>query len=286
MIRASARLAAAAAVLAGAACATIQAPPGGPEDKQAPQLVAARPDTNAILTSWRGPVVFAFDESLSEAGVDSSVSLSPVRGGVDVDQDGGEIRVQPKRGWQPGQIYQVEVAPGIRDRFGNIRKEGIRLVFSTGPAIPNTEASGVVTERTTGNPARVRVDAVRTTDSLTYTTQTDSAGAFRFRQVPEGEYRVTAYRDANRNNRTDVFEARDTARFTLAAGAAPTARLAILLPDSTPPRSGSAAVSAEGGPAGWVEVRFDDYLDAAQTVTPAQVSIVGPDSLPVAIAEV
>nr|WP_240978932.1 hypothetical protein [Longimicrobium terrae] len=157
------------------------------------------------------------------------------------------------------------------------------MVFSTGPAIPATAASGVVTERVTGSAARVRVDAVRVTDSLTYTTQTDTSGAFRFAQVPEGEYRVTAYRDANRNNRTDVFEARDTTRFTLVAGSTPTARLAILLPDSTAPRPGSASSTADG--AGWIEVRFDDYLDPAQTVTPAQITLIGPDSLPVAVAE-
>jgi hypothetical protein len=125
------------------------------------------------------------------------------------------------------------------------------------------------------------VDAVRLRDSLTYTTRTDSAGRFEFRQVPEGEYRVIAYRDANRNGRPDPFEARDTARLTFATGQAPTARLATLLPDTTPPVVRSATITQ-----GWVEVRTDDYLDPEQPLSAAQVALVGSDSVAVAIAEV
>ncbi|MBW3655900.1 MAG: Ig-like domain-containing protein, partial [Gemmatimonadetes bacterium] len=276
------RLARAAVLLGLAACANVQAPPGGPEDKLAPRLLATRPDTNAALQGWTGPVVFVFDEELAEQGVEDAVSLSPVRGRVAVDKEGDQIVVRPRAGWERGQIYQAEVAAGIKDRFGNARTEPIRLVFSTGPAIPDTRASGAVVERITGSPGQqTRVDAVRVRDSLTYTTRTDSAGRFEFRQVPEGEYRVIAYRDANRNGRPDPFEARDTARLTFATGQAPTARLATLLPDTTPPVVRSATLTE-----GWVEVRTDDYLDPEQPLSPAQVAVVGPDSVPVPIAEV
>jgi hypothetical protein len=276
------RLARAAVLLGLAACANVQAPPGGPEDKQAPRLLATRPDTMASLQGWTGPVVFVFDEELAEQGVEDAVSLSPVRGRVAVDKEGDQIVIRSRAGWERGQIYQAEVAAGIKDRFGNARTEPIRLVFSTGPAIPDTRASGAVVERITGNPGQqTRVDAVRLRDSLTYTTRTDSAGRFEFRQVPEGEYRVIAYRDANRNGRPDPFEARDTARLAFAAGQAPTARLATLLPDTTPPIVRSAAITQ-----GWVEVRTDDYLDPEQPLSAAQVAVVGPDSVPVPLAEV
>jgi hypothetical protein len=276
------RLVRAAVLLGLAACANVQAPPGGPEDKQAPRLLGTRPDTMASLQGWTGPVVFVFDEELAEQGVEDAVSLSPVRGRVAVDKEDDQIVIRPRAGWERGQIYQAEVAAGIKDRFGNARTEPIRLVFSTGPAIPDTRASGAVVERITGNPGQqTRVDAVRLRDSLTYTTRTDSAGRFEFRQVPEGEYRVIAYRDANRNGRPDPFEARDTARLTFATGQAPTARLATLLPDTTPPVVRSATITQ-----GWVEVRTDDYLDPEQPLSPAQVAVVGPDSVPVLIAEV
>lgn len=263
-------------------CAHIEAPKGGPVDSIAPVLVAIRPDTNAVVESWTGPVIFEFDEPLSEEGVEDAVTLSPRRGPVAVDKEGRQIRVTPRRGWMRGVIYQVEVAAGLQDRFNNRRTEPIRLVFSTGPAIPDTRASGTVTERITGNPSvQARVDAVRLGDSLVYSTQADSSGRFTFRQIPEGEYRLVAYRDNNRNRRPDRFEPRDSAAVTLAVGQEPTARLAVLMPDTTPPRPGSARMTSE-----WVEIRFDDYLDPEQPLSVEQVTVVGPDGAPVALAEV
>ncbi|HEX2208313.1 MAG TPA: Ig-like domain-containing protein, partial [Longimicrobium sp.] len=275
-------LLAAAAMAAAPGCAHIEAPTGGPVDSIAPVLVSIRPDTNAVLQSLIGPVVFEFDETLSEEGVEDAVTLSPRSGRVQVSKEGRELRVKPRRGWRPGVIYQVEVAPGLRDRFNNRRREGARLVFSTGPAIPDTRASGTVTERISGNASvQARVDAQRLSDSLVYSTVADSAGRFLFRQIPEGEYRVVAYRDNNRNRRLDSFEPRDSAALTLAVGQTPTADLAILMPDTTPPRPGSARITND-----WVEVRFDDYLDPEQTLDTDQVLLIGPDSVPVSLAEV
>ena len=276
------RLAAAAAAAGAPACAHVEAPVGGPVPETPLEVVATRPDTQALVPGWRGPVVIVFDRTLSERDVEEAISLSPRRGGVAVDHRGAELRVQPRRGWEPGTVYQVEVAPGIQDRFNNRLEERVRIVFSTGPEIPDTRATGTVTDLVRGEPANdARVDAIRLPDSLTYTTRVDSAGGFVLAQVPEGEYLLLAYRDANRNRRPDDFEARDSARVTIAAGEEPSAELAIVLPDSTPPRPGSARMAE-----GWVEVRFDDYLDPAQPLSLEQVTLAGPDGAAVPLAEV
>lgn len=276
------RACAAAATLLAAACAHIEAPTGGPVDSIAPVLIATRPDTNAVLTGWTGPAVFVFDEGLSEEGVDEAVTLSPRRGRIAVDKEGDEIRVRPLRGWEPGLIYQIEVAPGLRDRFNNAIRTPSRLVFSTGPAIPDTRATGRVTDRIRGEPsAQARVDATRLSDSLIYSTLADSAGRYVFAQIPEGEYRVIGYRDTNRNFRVDAYEQRDTAVLTIAVGQAPSADLALLPNDTTPPTVGSARMTN-----GWIEVRFDDYLDPDQPTGPQQVTVIGPDGAAVAISEV
>lgn len=281
-MRALRRACAAAVVLLAPACAHIEAPSGGPVDSIAPMLIATRPDSNAVMTGWRGPAVFVYSEGLSEEGVEQAVTLSPRRGPVAVDKEGDEIRVQPRRGWEPGIIYQIEVAPGLKDRFNNVIRTRSRLVFSTGPALPDTRATGTVVDRITGEPSvDARVDARRLPDSLVYSTLTDSAGRFTFAQVPEGEYRVLAYRDANRNFRVDAFEQRDTVMLAIVAGQVPTAEFALLPNDTTAPVVGSARMTS-----GWVEVRFDDYLDPDQVLTPEQVTLTGPDGVAVAIAEV
>jgi hypothetical protein len=276
------RACAAAATLLAAACAHIEAPTGGPVDSIAPMLLSTRPDTNAVLTGFSGPAVFVFDEGLSEDGVDEAVTLSPRRGRIAVDKEGDEIRVRPLRGWEPGLIYQVEIAPGLKDRFNNAIRTPSRLVFTTGPAIPDTRATGRVTDRIRGEPSvQTRVDAIRLSDSLIYSTLSDSAGRYVFAQVPEGEYRVIGYRDTNRNFRVDAFEQRDTAVVTLVAGQAPVTDLALLPNDTTPPAVGSARMTGD-----WIEIRFDDYLDPDQPTGPRQVTVIGPDGAAVAISEV
>ena len=260
------------ALLAGvllAGCAHIEAPPGGPEDKDPPKLLATRPDTMARVAPFREAVVLAFDERLSEQGLRDAVLVSPRTSTAEVEHRGDEIRVSLRRGWEAGRIYQVTLLPGVQDLFNNRLTAPVRLVFSTGPAIPDTRLGGTVLDRVTGRPERdVRVEAIHQPDSLVYATVTDSAGGFTFAQVPEGEYRVRAYRDVGGNRVMDPFESRDTARTTLAAGRGMTLGLRVLQPDTTAPKVASVQMADS-----LVEVRFDDHLDPAQRVTLEQVTL-------------
>jgi hypothetical protein len=244
--------------------------------------VSIRPDTMAIVPGYRGPVVFAFDVTIAEQGVEEAVTVSPRTSPFTVDRSGREIRVGLRRGWEPGRIYHVEVGPGIADRFQNRRTEPIRLVFSTGPEIPETRATGMVTDRITGQPVvGGRVEAILQPDSLVYAVQTDSAGRFAVRHVPEGDYLVRAYVDADRDRALGPAEARDSARLAIRTDTVPSLRLVLLPYDTTPPVAGTAAYED-----GWVEVRFDDHLDPDQPLSPAQVTLVGPDDRAVPIEEV
>lgn len=49
-----------------AACARQAPPPGGPDDRQPPALIAASPDTLAVLPGFDDWVVFTFDEAISD----------------------------------------------------------------------------------------------------------------------------------------------------------------------------------------------------------------------------
>lgn len=267
-----------------AGCAHVEAPPGGPEDRAAPVLVSTQPDTLAVVPGFSGPATLVFDERISERGLEESVLISPLTSAPVIDHRGSQIRVSLRRGWQPGQIYQITVLPGVQDLWNNRVAQPITLVFSTGPAIPATRLNGSVVDRVTGRPEiGQRVEAIRQPDSLVYATASDSAGAFVFSRIPAGPYRIRAYRDLNRNRTLDEYEPFDTAVATLAAGAAeaPTVRLAIAPPDTTPPVVASAAVAGTA-----IQVLFDDYLDPVQTVNPAQVQITGPGGQAVPVASV
>lgn len=274
--------AAALSALAAAACAHMEAPPGGPVDEAAPTLLATRPDTLARAEGFAGPVVFVFSEGLSEQGVEEAVTVSPNTGGASVRKVGDEIRVDLRRGWERGRIYHVRVASGIQDRFNNKTTEEYRLVFSTGPEIPDTRLSGVALDRVTARPAvGARVEAVLAPDSLVYVAESDSAGRFSLERIPAGDYVVRAFNDQNKSRRLEEFEARDTTAVRVEAGRpAETRQLSMVEPDTSAPKPGTATYAS-----GVIEVKFDDHLDPAQTLSPSQVTVTGPAGA-VAVSEV
>ena len=268
---------------AAAACARPSTPPGGPELNTPPKLLATRPDTMAKVPGFTGPAVFVFDVPISEVGLLDAINVSPRTSAVDVSHRGDEVRVALARGWQPGRVYQVTMDRTVKDRFGNALATPLAIVFSTGPEIPTTAISGAATERITGKPVvGGRAEAISLPDSLVYSTRTDSAGGFTLRYLPAGSYRVRVFSDANKDRALQSYEARDTARVTLAATGTPAPlRLSVLPQDTSAPKPGGAR-----GAERIVTVTFDDYLDPAQRLTPSQVRIIGPDSAALAVAEV
>jgi hypothetical protein len=257
------------ALAALAGCAHVEPPSGGPEDKAPPQLLLSRPAAEAVVPNWRSPVVLVFDERLSERGIDQAVEVSPRTSAVVVRHSGDELRVSLREGWRPGTVYHVRVLPGLRDLFSNQSGDPIRLVFSTGPPIPDTRLSGEALDRTTGRPsADVRVEAIRSADSLVYAAATDSTGRFVIANLPAGDYLVRAFDDLNANRALDPFEPRDAMRAAIGDGDSARVALSVVPPDSTAPRVASAAVRD-----GVVTIIFDDLLDPAQVIAPDDVEI-------------
>jgi hypothetical protein len=251
-------------------CAHVEVPPGGPEDNDPPGILSTRPAGEEIVPGYSGPVVFLFDERISERGVEDAVLVSPRTSPVEVRHGREEIRVSLRRGWEPGQIYHVTLRPDIVDLFGN-RLAGVEtLVFSTGPDIPSTATTGTVIDRLTARPqSGVRVEAIRSADSLVYAVPTDSAGAFAFRQIPAGDYMVRAYQDVNRSRSLEPFEARDST-FVSVTESAPVEGLAfrLLAPDSTAPVAGTATLRQRR-----IEIEFDDYLNPDQVLDSTQTTV-------------
>ncbi len=212
-------------VLASIACASTGAPPGGPPDEKPPVILSVYPESGAVVPNLRGDAVIQYDGVIDEmsggasgaaAGLASRVLLSPTRGPVKVSWHRSSIHVKPDEGWKPGRVYRLEVLPGIADLRRNINKEGLVLVFSTGPEIPTATLTGVAVQwveqrALTGGLIR----AVPLPDTIAYLTLTDSSGAFRLDRLPRGRYAVYAVADQNNNRLRDRREAYDSALVTL-----------------------------------------------------------------------
>ncbi len=249
------------------------APPGWVPDRTPPQLVSTRPAELAILPSWKGPVVFRFDERISEQGVSAQTAIvSPDTGRVSVSRHGSEIRVMPRGGWKPDRVYHVVLLPTIKDMFGNQRTAPVEVVFSTGPKIPTTAIAGLVFDRLTGKPVPAAlVQAVHLPDSLAYTTASDTAGFYALRYLPEGSYVVRAFDDRNHDRQIQFKEPHGEGPASLIPQRDTVIMpdIALLPGDSTPARFTRVEVSDSLT----LRLTFDDYLDPLQAQPTATVTL-------------
>lgn len=264
-----------------ASCAKPFSPPGGVQDRTPPRLVSTTPAALAVVPQFNDKIVFQFDETLSERGVnDAVVSVSPQpRGKVHVARKGDRIEVGADGGWARNQVYRVIVRPGVADRFNNGRKDPVEIVFSTGPPIQNTAIAGLITDRITGRITNdAAVEAVRRGDSATYMAASDTAGFFAMRFVPAGVYDVRAFGDANRNHRKDPSESSSAVRqITLGATDTIVTELVLLPSDSTPP----ALKRADPLDSMHVVLTFDDFIDPEFGLTGRGISFTTADGQPV-----
>lgn len=265
------------------ACAQATPPPGGTQDLLPPRIIETTPDTLAVVESLDGPVVFRFNERISERNItDRSVMVSPRTGEVEVKRGRDEIRVEIEGGWQPGLVYRVLLLPGVRDMFGNELKQPSELVFSTGPDISGAVIAGVVTERATGRPPAQQafIEATNQADSVTYVTAVDSSSFYAFRHMSPGVYELMAFADGNRNGERDEREAsslpvvrsvnRDLDTLVV--------ELAVVPADTTPPR----LTRAEARDTLELRLFSDDYLEPDADIGSVQVTIrTLPDSVEV-----
>ncbi len=270
-----------AAVLLALACASPGMPPGGPPDVAAPQIVAIIPDSGTLGVSPK-EVIFRFDEVVAERPPAATTLadlflISPRDGTPQVSWHRSSIGVRPRRGWRPNTPYTVIMLPGIADIRGNVRNTGVSTFFSTGKTIPHTRLTGRVFDWVAGTPAKgALVESFVSPDSLhPYIALSDSTGAFAIDHLPPARYTVRAYLDANKNLGLDATEPWDSVSINLTDSA--TAALLIFKHDSVPPRIREvAAVDSVS-----LRVAFDRPLDPSQTLTTANLSVIGPDSVAV-----
>ncbi len=239
-----------------AACAQPGIPPGGPPDKEAPVLAATSPDTNALNVRARS-VVLRFDEVVDErstpAGggarvsvgslggnsastIGSLVLLSPGDGRERVTWRRTAIEIEPRGGFRANTTYRLTLLPGLRDLRGNVLREQIDVVFSTGAARTTGTVQGAIFDWVAGRPAALaRVELFAPNDTmLRWHARADSAGRFTVRDLAPGRYRVRGWNDADGDREVDPREAFDS--LTVAVDTAASVELYAFVHDTLGPR--------------------------------------------------
>lgn len=188
-------------------CANQLPPPGGPDDRDAPEILAVSPRPGS--RNFKGnQITIRFNEHVDKRSFIESFSIYPEpAGGSEINWNGKDVTVEFSRPLLKNTTYVITVGKDLKDlRGGNALPVPAIFAFSTGDKIDSGRISGIVvpeaTDRTklllyrigTGpapDPSNIKAD---------YVIQPAASGSFLLPFLPDGRYRIFAIDDEDRNS--------------------------------------------------------------------------------------
>lgn len=197
-----------------AACASMGRPEGGARDENPPVFVRSDPAPGAVNTTPKRINVI-FDENIQLEDAFSKVVVSPAqKTPPTVSSNGRRLTVDFRDTLLPNTTYTIDFADAIKDlNEGNIL-DGFAMDFSTGPTLDTLRISGMVLQAENLEPAQGMLVGVYSnlSDTAIHTlpferiARTNQYGQFTIRNLKEGEYRIYALNDLNRDYHWDRSE--------------------------------------------------------------------------------
>lgn len=191
-------------------CATMGTPSGGPIDVLPPILVRSVPEQGA--TNFHGDrIELIFDENVTLKDQSDKVLVSPAQKQVPtVRSNGKHVTVEFNDTLLPNTTYTIDFNNCIQDNNESNPLEDFAFSFSTGESIDSLQIAGIVLGASNLEPQQniiVGVHCKDLTDLAFYKTpfdriaRTNSLGQFRLRNLKEGQYRIFAINDVDRDNK-------------------------------------------------------------------------------------
>ena len=207
-------VAASAAGVLLAACASMGRPEGGARDVEPPVYVRATPSMNALNVN-KGRISIEFNENVQLKDQLTKVVVSPAQViQPQVMAVGRRVNITLRDTLVPNTTYTIDFSDAIADLNEGNELDGFAYAFSTGPTIDTLQISGMVFEAATLEPAQGMIvgvysnlsDTAITTLPLERITKTNQLGQFTIRNLKEGTYRIFALNDQNRDYKWDRTE--------------------------------------------------------------------------------
>lgn len=194
-------------------CANQLPPGGGPEDREAPQIIRTFPE-NGTLNYNKNFVEFEFSEYINKRSVTNSIFISPYFSDeIETKWSGKKLRLIFPEKLKENKTYVISLGTDITDLRGNKLDETFTLTFSTGSKIDQGIISGrVYDSKPDGimiffyllDSMKQEVDYSNTKPD--FVCQTSKDGSFILTGLPEGIFRIIAVRDQMRNLLYDINE--------------------------------------------------------------------------------
>lgn len=188
-------------------CANRVAPTGGPKDEQPPQLVKSVPEygqRNYLNQS----IELEFDEFISLKSLKEQLIITPrIESDYEFKYRKRSVYLEFEEPFDDSTTYTLNFRDGIVDITENQPALDLQIAFSTGNLLDTLEIYGSVLDLLTQQPikdATVGLYAIDDTlDIFTgppyYFAKTDETGHYHFRNIKDGQYRIYAFNDSNKN---------------------------------------------------------------------------------------
>ncbi len=201
----------------GLACASEGFPPGGPEDKVPPVLIASDPAERAVNAEPNQPIILEFDEIIDERLADQIgdfILINPDVPEFEAELNDNKVTLTSQEALLDGVTYSVTILPGLEDRDRNATVTPKTILFSVGGEEPITLSLvrvTIVKDTLPGSGAQYRLENEES--GLGYTWEADSQGQIEIEAVEYGRYVATAWEEMVRPEgwqETEEPGARDT----------------------------------------------------------------------------
>ncbi len=268
--------------LLGSHCARQAMPPGGPEDRTPPRVVATIPENGRTHASRSPKITIEFSEPIEHESVPQALFLAPRPSEFPkLKWKGKRLAILFPDSLLPNQTYLISLGTGIRDRHGNPLKQTVTLAFSTSSRLDNGHIWGQVFGKESllnvqvwGYLLRLLPRPDPRKDQPQYVTQCGADGKFSFGFLSPGTYRLFALIDRDKNGRytpgSDVigFPPRD-ARVTPRDSTDGPLFFRIAVQDTLPPK----VLSAFATDNRHLTLRFSEPVDSLDASQPAHFSV-------------
>jgi hypothetical protein len=195
-------------VLSG--CAQVVPLTGGSKDDVAPRIIAQNPQQGSTYTICSA-ITLEFDEFIKLRDPESTVSMSPSVGELQIAQSKRKVTVSWNEPLAKNTTYILQLNGTIRDvNEGN--DSIMQFVFSTGEHIDSAFTEGKVIDAFTNEAlqgASVGLYLPGTDPFISapkYATRTNVKGIYRFNYLKDQPYQLFAFFDRNKNQQVDPDE--------------------------------------------------------------------------------
>ena len=188
-------------------CARMGNPDGGWYDETPPRVMGSTPaDRGTDVTAQRMTIVF--DEYIKLDNPLEKVVVSPPQLELpEIESAGRQIKINLLDSLKPNTTYTIDFSDAISDNNEGNPLGNYTYSFSTGDHIDTLEVSGYVLDASNLEPIKGMLvglysnlsDTIFRKEPMLRVSRTDSRGHFVIKGVADGEYRIYALEDADRN---------------------------------------------------------------------------------------